>query len=104
MNRPFVIRCATIASGPENTTGFRSACSTATSKRTTIEPPSAAKRWHRDYAQLDPTSPTGHFYLARKRTSLLEFDNDRGSRSIAANSLKRGEKRAHVTWRAEERR
>jgi len=25
-------------------------------KRTTIEPPSAAKRWHRDNAELDPTS------------------------------------------------
>jgi hypothetical protein len=26
-------------------------------------PPSTARRWPRDRAQLDPTSPTGHFYL-----------------------------------------
>jgi len=25
-----------------------------------FELPSAAKRWHRDSAQLEPTSPTGH--------------------------------------------
>src|SRR6266478_8980401 len=43
-------------------------------KRTTIEPPSTARRWPRDRAQLDPTSPTGHFYFAGDRPLLLGFD------------------------------
>src|SRR6266404_5056205 len=45
-----------------------------TGPRTTIEPPSTARRWPRDRAQLDPTSPTGHFYFAGDRPLLLGFD------------------------------